>query len=51
MKTQQVTMKQKLADWELVFNSKPNAQNSQDLNGLIISLRSRLEALSSEVIK
>jgi len=42
MKTQQVTMKQKLTDWELAFNSMPNKQDGQSLRGLIEGLKSRM---------
>ena len=44
MKTQ-ITMEQKLADWELAFNSISNMQNDQHLKGLIESLRVKIRVV------
>ena len=35
----QITMEQKLADWELAFNSMSNKQDVQSLKGLIEGLK------------
>ena len=41
MKTQ-VTMEQKLADWESVFYSMSNLQTDESLKGLIAGLREKI---------
>ncbi|HUU48733.1 MAG TPA: hypothetical protein VMW55_08130 [Nitrosopumilaceae archaeon] len=41
MKTQ-VTLDQKLADWESVFYSMSNSQNKESLKGLIADLRTKM---------
>ena len=38
----QITMEQKLADWELAFISMPNMQNHQSLKGLIEGLKTKI---------
>lgn len=45
----QITMEQKLADWELVFISMPNMQYNQSLKGLIESLKAKLGMYSGAV--
>ncbi len=41
MKTQ-VTLEQKLADWESAFNSMSDLQNDESLKGLIVVLRTKI---------
>ncbi len=48
MKTQ-VTLEQKLADWESVFNSMSDLQNNEALNGLIMGLRAKLGVVTPGV--
>ena len=48
MKTQ-VTLEQKLADWESVFNSMSNLQNDESLKGLIVGLRNKIGVMTPGV--
>jgi len=50
MKTHHVTMEQKLAGWELAFNSTPNRQKDQSLEGLIAGLRAKIGLVSTGVV-
>ena len=45
----QKTMEQKLADWELAFNSIPNKQHDQSLKDLIVGLRAKIGVVTSGV--
>ena len=42
----QITMEQKLADWESTFNSTDDLQNYEILKGLIEGLRTKIEVLT-----
>jgi hypothetical protein len=48
MKTQ-ITSQQKLADWELAFNSMNNLQNDEALKGLIKGLRTKIGVITPGV--
>ena len=48
MKTQ-VTLEQKLADWESAFNSMSDLQNDESLKGLIIVLRTKIGVMTPGV--
>ena len=45
----QVTPQQKLADWELAFNSMNNLQNDEALKGLIEGLRAKMAVITPGV--
>jgi len=45
----QVTAQQKLADWELAFNSMNNLQNDEALKGLIKGLRTKIGVIAPGV--
>ncbi len=45
MKTQ-VTLEQKLADWESAFNSMSDLQNDESLKGLITGLRTKIGVMT-----
>jgi len=46
----QVTMEKKLVDWELAFNSSPNVQENQALQGLIDGLKSKMRGVTPGVV-
>ena len=48
MKTQ-VTLEQKLADWESAFNSMSGLQNDESLKELITGLRTKIRAMTPGV--
>jgi hypothetical protein len=48
MKTS-ITPQQKLADWELAFNSMNNLQNDEGLKGLIEGLRAKMAVITPGV--
>ena len=48
MKTQ-VTLEQKLADWESAFNSMSDLQNDESLKGLIVVLRTQIGVMTPGV--
>ena len=48
MKTQ-VSLEQKLADWESAFNSMSDLQNDESLKGLIAGLRTKIGVMTPGV--
>jgi hypothetical protein len=44
-----ITPQQKLADWELAFNSMNNLQNDEALKGLIEGLRTKIGVITPGV--
>jgi hypothetical protein len=45
----QVTVEQKLVDWESAFNSMSNLQNDEALKGLIAGLRTKIGVITPGV--